>query len=213
MIVTWKSGVTPVLLARTTRSTRWRRRAADRRRTRRPERADHQGREAEVPVLRSCNASCCAIARRGPGRLRALEQGNGMGRQPLAPPREAEPVGRRRANVDLALTDRRAEPAPHLVAMGRDPRLFPTSTQSAFTSRQPAAVTCAYASSSSASDEIPGGARHPTGTAHRYRQGPRPRARRRSERVRSRRRRNARPARAGSPARHRPARGHASASA
>jgi len=39
--------------------------------------------------------------------------------------------------------------------MGRDPRLLADEHTVAFTSRQPAAVTFAYASSSSVSDEIP----------------------------------------------------------
>src|SRR6478735_51563 len=54
------------------------------------------------------------------------EQRDRLGGESLATPREPEPVGRRRTDVDGVLLDAqcRREPAPHLLAMGRDTRLL-----------------------------------------------------------------------------------------
>ena len=65
-----------------------------------------------------------------------------MGGEALATAGEAEPVHGRRPDVDLSFADRRLEAAAHLVAVRRDAGCSPTSTQSAFTSRKPAALTC-----------------------------------------------------------------------
>ena len=54
----------------------------------------------------------------------ALEERDRLRGETLAPPGEAETVGRRRPDVHFPLADRLLEQPPHLVAVRSDPRLL-----------------------------------------------------------------------------------------
>src|SRR5439155_4183301 len=63
-------------------------------------------------------------ARRSGRAPSALEQRDRVRREAFSPSGEAEPVGRRRTDVDLTPVDGLREPPPHLVAVRGDARLL-----------------------------------------------------------------------------------------